>query len=88
MKHSLVRASLLAALAITSFASVSCETTGDPSTGGIFWSPQKAQARLDERQDRLNHIQNRTERAREQAREKEHKIKKLKEEKKDEDKKN
>lgn len=26
---------------------VSCETTGDPRAGGIFWSPTKAQARQD-----------------------------------------
>lgn len=26
-------------------ASAACTTTGDPTTGGIFWSPAKAQAR-------------------------------------------
>ena len=37
-----------------------CETTGDPSTGGIFWSEQKAQGRLAERQNKLEHIEKQT----------------------------
>ena len=26
----------------------SCSTTGDPRSGGIFWSPQKAQSRVNQ----------------------------------------
>lgn len=35
---------LLAGLCLLS----SCSTTGDPNAGGIFWSPTKANARLDQ----------------------------------------
>lgn len=27
---------------------ISCSTTGDPRSGGIFWSPSKADARIDQ----------------------------------------
>ena len=30
-----------------------CQTTGDPTQGGIFWSERKAQERLQEKQARL-----------------------------------
>lgn len=43
-------------------ALTSCETTGDPTKGGIFWSPTKAQQRLDERQQTLNDINSDTSR--------------------------
>ncbi len=39
---------------------ISCETTGDPSTGGIFWSENKAQDRLAERQGRLESLERQT----------------------------
>jgi len=39
---------------------VSCATTGDPSTGGIFWSESKAQDRLAERQGRLESLERQT----------------------------
>lgn len=42
---------LLAGLALLS--STGCETTGDPNSGGIFWSERKAQGRLAERERRL-----------------------------------
>lgn len=35
------------ALAVCGLALTSCELTGDPRSGGIFWSPSKAQARQD-----------------------------------------
>lgn len=47
-------------VALVSLSSVSCETTGDPTTGGIFWSEAKAQDRLAERQQRLEHIERKT----------------------------
>lgn len=71
---------MLSAVAATSLLSVSCETTGDPSTGGIFWSEHKAQARLDERQERLENIESRTDRARARARAKQQEINRLREE--------
>ena len=39
-----------------------CETTGDPRQGGIFWSEDKAQQRLDQRRRELNRIDSDTER--------------------------
>lgn len=41
MKHAL---HFLPALGLAALV-CSCATTGDPTTGGIFWSPAKAQAR-------------------------------------------
>jgi heat shock protein HslJ len=38
----------------------SCQTTGDPSTGGIFWSEKKAQQRVQEKQSELDRIQGKT----------------------------
>ena len=38
----------------------SCETTGDPSTGGIFWSEAKAQQRLADRQNHLDQLDSQT----------------------------
>lgn len=35
-------------------ATTGCETTGDPNSGGIFWSESKAQDRLHARQNELN----------------------------------
>jgi hypothetical protein len=45
-----------------------CETTGDPNSGGIFWSPTKAQQRLDQRQQTLNGINSDTRRVERQNR--------------------
>lgn len=39
-----------------------CETTGDPSTGGIFWSETKAKQRLYEREQTLDEIEGDTRR--------------------------
>ena len=61
MKSNLLR---LAALCFAGSAVVllaSCETTGDPSSGGIFWSEKKAQDRLNERQDKLENTERKTE---------------------------
>lgn len=45
----------------------SCQTTGDPSTGGIFWSEHKAQDRLNERQAKLNQVDEQTSTAKRKA---------------------
>ena len=39
-----------------------CETTGDPHQGGIFWSEDKAQQRLNRKQRELSRIESDTER--------------------------
>ena len=46
---------LLAASAL--IGATGCETTGDPNSGGIFWSEDKAKVRLEERDARLGRIQ-------------------------------
>jgi outer membrane lipoprotein-sorting protein len=60
MKSYFVRSAVFALAAAAPFAFTSCATTGDPSTGGIFWSENKAQDRLAERQNRLENIESRT----------------------------
>jgi hypothetical protein len=46
-----------------------CETTGDPHHGGIFWSEDKAQQRLDSKRRELHRIESDTERVEEENRE-------------------
>lgn len=46
-----------------------CETTGDPHHGGIFWSEDKAQQRLDQKRRELNRIDSDTERVEQENRE-------------------
>ena len=46
-----------------------CETTGDPHHGGIFWSEDKAQQRLNQKRRELNRIESDTERVEEENRE-------------------
>jgi hypothetical protein len=46
-----------------------CETTGDPHHGGIFWSEDKAQKRLNQKQRDLRRIESDTERVEEENRE-------------------
>ncbi len=54
-------ARFLATAAVFPLMLSSCETTGDPSQGGLFgWSQQKANYRLAERQHELNSIQSDT----------------------------
>jgi len=53
---------LLAGLAL--IGTTGCETTGDPNSGGIFWSERKAQDRLDERERRLGRVEGDTARVR------------------------
>lgn len=52
MKTSILLSASVAVLALSS-----CEVTGDPRSGGIFWSSRKAQQRLDDRQNTLDGIQ-------------------------------
>ena len=37
-----------------------CETTGDPNSGGIFWSESKAKQRIYARQRHLNDVESDT----------------------------
>jgi hypothetical protein len=37
-----------------------CETTGDPNSGGIFWSESKAKQRIYARQQHLNEVEDDT----------------------------
>ncbi len=53
MKANPIRIAIVSLLPVVSLALSSCETTGDPSAGGIFWSENKAQDRLAERQSHL-----------------------------------
>ena len=46
-----------------------CETTGDPHHGGIFWSEDKAQQRLNQKQRELNRINSDTDRIEQENRE-------------------
>ena len=60
MKAHFVRLATLGFASLSTVLLSSCDVTGDPSTGGIFWSENKAQGRLAERQDKLESIENRT----------------------------
>ncbi|MBR3925906.1 MAG: hypothetical protein IKJ58_03995 [Akkermansia sp.] len=50
MKKLILAVSLLAA----AFVNTGCELTGDPSQGGIFWSPTKAAERQEQLRQELN----------------------------------
>lgn len=56
LKKTLLRSLALSAL----FLVAGC--TGDPHTGGIFWSEDKAQDRLHERRARLDNVESDTDR--------------------------
>jgi hypothetical protein len=60
MNTTLIRAATLACASTATLLLSGCETTGDPSTGGIFWSERKAQGRLAERQSKLEHVERQT----------------------------
>ena len=60
MKLNFARPATLALASAATVLCTSCATTGDPSTGGIFWSEHKAQDRLAERQDRLESVERQT----------------------------
>lgn len=60
MKTSFIRLATLGFASLSTVLLSSCDVTGDPSTGGIFWSENKAQGRLAERQDKLESIEKRT----------------------------
>jgi hypothetical protein len=65
---------LFSMIAGAGLALTGCETTGDPTKGGIFWSPTKAQQRLDERQQTLNDINSDTSRVQRSNRKKEQQL--------------
>lgn len=54
------RPSILLFAALTLIGASGCETTGDPNSGGIFWSEKKAQDRLAERERRLGRVEGNT----------------------------
>lgn len=60
MKTDFIRPVIFGIASAATVFCTSCATTGDPSTGGIFWSENKAQDRLAERQGKLENIESRT----------------------------
>jgi len=44
-------------LSLVAVQCTACQTTGDPTRGGIFWSENKAQDRLQERRSELGAIE-------------------------------
>ena len=66
--------SLFSIIAGAGLALTACETTGDPNKGGIFWSPTKAQQRLDQRQQTLNDVNSDTSRVQRSNRSKEQEL--------------
>ena len=46
----------------------SCETTGDPTQGGIFWSEKKAKARIADRENTLSGLEQDTSRQQAESR--------------------
>jgi hypothetical protein len=51
---------LLSLTAAGSFLLSGCETTGDPNSGGIFWSESKAKQRIYAREQHLNDVESDT----------------------------
>ena len=51
---------LLSLIAGLGLSLTGCETTGDPTQGGIFWSESKAQDRLRQRENTLDRIESDT----------------------------
>lgn len=60
MKSTISTLALSAGVLVCAIASISCETTGNPREGGIFWSEKKADKRLQDRQDHLDDINGQT----------------------------
>lgn len=51
---------LLCTAALGGIVLPGCETTGDPNSGGIFWSESKAKQRIYDRQAHLNAVEDDT----------------------------
>lgn len=51
---------VLCLAAVGSIVLPGCETTGDPNSGGIFWSETKAKQRIYDRQQHLNEVEDDT----------------------------
>lgn len=64
-------------LALAALTSLFTSCTGDPNSGGIFWSETAAQQRLNDRQQRLDEIEGQTNRTRADSRRKQDKIDRL-----------
>ena len=77
MSMNIIRLTTLTCAAGAALLVTSCATTGDPSTGGIFWSERKAQGRLAERQDKLEHIERHTSKTERKSAETQRKIDEL-----------
>ena len=71
------RPAAVAALFASPMLLSSCETTGDPNTGGIFWSERKAQERIDQKQQQLNRIDDQAARAEKSAKTKQREVDRL-----------
>lgn len=56
----IIRTTVLSLASAATLLLSSCATTGDPGAGGIFWSENKAQERLNERQSNLENIERKT----------------------------
>ncbi|HSJ04746.1 MAG: hypothetical protein ACAI34_07275 [Verrucomicrobium sp.] len=57
----MIRSTLLLSLAAAASLLSSCATTGDPNQGGLFgWSQNKADDRIDAREQHLYNLQNDT----------------------------
>ena len=51
---------LLCLASVGGLLQTGCETTGDPNSGGIFWSEDKAKQRIAARQQHLNDVESDT----------------------------
>jgi hypothetical protein len=58
MRTNISRLVILSVSSVATLVVTSC--TGDPSTGGIFWSEPAAQQRLNERQNKLEQVEKKT----------------------------
>ncbi|MCW1922515.1 hypothetical protein OKA05_08110 [Luteolibacter arcticus] len=64
-------------LAIAAVIPLLASCTGDPNSGGIFWSEPAAQQRLSDRQQRLDDVEGQTSRTRSDSRRKQAEIDRL-----------
>jgi len=48
-------------LLLLTLATPGCQSTGDPNSGGIFWSEDKARQRIEEQNQRLNALRSQRE---------------------------
>ncbi|MEI6654527.1 MAG: hypothetical protein WCP45_07145 [Verrucomicrobiota bacterium] len=77
MNAPLIRVVTLAIASTATLLVTGCETTGNPREGGIFWSEKKAQGRLAERQNTLEHVERQTKHTERKSEETQRKIDEL-----------